>query len=260
MPADLSFSIEIASVALLAGAFGAIMGIGGGLILVPILITFFEVPTDVARLASLVAVCVTSVAGSYVYLREGVVDLVEASCLQLPTAAGAVVGALLGRALSEDVVRILFACFLVLTAVRMLRNGPAKNPSDAQKGAWAMAFTACLCAGIVSSVLGVGGGIVFVPVLALLLRKTPREAAATSTYLIGLTGAASALVYIQDHTSPQGQAALLAVTLPSALGILVGAQVGARVSRFIAGGQLRIAFAGVMLVNAGLLVWKVAHG
>jgi len=263
MPPDILFSLGIGAVALVAGAFGAIMGIGGGLLLVPALITFFSVETEFARLASLVAVCVTSAAGSVVYLREGAVDLNNASYLQLPTAFGAVAGALLGKALSDDLVRILFAAFLLITAVLMVRPrkaAPQDDPRVATNHEWLLAAIACVGAGIVSSVLGVGGGIVFVPVLALLLHKSAREAAATSTFLIGLTGAASALVYLQDYVGKPSEAALLAVAIPSALGILVGAKIGARLNKYIQGSHLRVIFAMVMFVNAGLLVWKVANG
>jgi uncharacterized membrane protein YfcA len=108
--------------------------------------------------------------------------------------------------------------------------------------------------------LGVGGGIVFVPILSLLLLKSARAASATSTYLIGLTGAASALIYVRALTSDGPDPKLVAVAIPAAIGIFVGAQLGARLSKRISGPALRTAFSILMIVNAAMLLWKVAHG
>ncbi|MCH8274669.1 MAG: sulfite exporter TauE/SafE family protein [Armatimonadetes bacterium] len=241
----------IAAVSVLAGAFGAMLGLGGGIILVPLLIAVFSVETEAARFASLVAVCVTSLAGSLVYLREGVTDLVYAGYLQLPTIVGAVAGALIGSRLDATVVKVLFAALLLFVAWRLLRAKALPSARGANRGRWMAAGGACLGAGLLSSLLGVGGGLIFVPVLSLLLARPPRVAAATSTYLIGLTAAASALIYARAGQMDAN------IAVPAALGILVGAQVGARVSRFVPGLLLRRVFAAVMLVNAFLLIQTV---
>lgn len=221
------------------------LGVGGGIILVPVLISFFGVDAIHARTASLVAVCVTSMAGSLVYLREGETDLVSASYLQLPTAIGAVIGALIGGRLNDEVIRFLFAITVVLVAIRMLL--PQRAESVSGQKSWMYAGLACVGGGLLSSLLGVGGGIVFVPVLVLLLSLPQRTASATSTYLIGLTAAASALIYFKQGQMDAGLA------IPTALGILVGAQVGARLSGLVRGDYLRRAFAVLMFVNAFLL-------
>lgn len=237
------------------------MGIGGGIFLVPALITLFHVEAEHARTASLVAVCVTSLAASLIYLKEQMVDLTYAGYLQLPTAIGALAGALVGERLSEDAVRVLFALFLVVVSGRLIAKQQDALPgSSHHRNTWLAASAACLGAGIVSSLLGVGGGIIFVPVLTLLLARPVRIAAATSTYLIGLTGAASALVYVRGMTRAGPDPMLVSVAVPSVVGIFVGAQIGARVSKVLPGERLRLAFAALMLINAGLLVWKVLDG
>ncbi|MBA3725727.1 MAG: sulfite exporter TauE/SafE family protein [Armatimonadetes bacterium] len=236
----------IGVVSAFAGGLGAMLGIGGGIILVPVLISVFGVDAIHARTASLVAVCVTSMAGSLVYLREGETDLVSAGYLQLPTAIGAVLGAIVGGRFDEELIRFLFAITVVIVAIRMLLPDRAGGAST--RKSWTYAALACVAGGLLSSILGVGGGIVFVPVLALLLSLPQRAASATSTYLIGLTAAASALIYFT-----QGQMdAVLAI--PTALGILIGAQAGARLSGFVSRDSLRRAFAVVMFVNAFLLL------
>lgn len=247
--------VLLSLVAALAGAFGSLFGIGGGIVLVPILIAFFGIDTELARSASLVAVSVTSMAGSLVYLREGVTDLDSASFLQLPTAIGAVLGALLGGVIDPRAIKIGFACVILFVSYRLIRHATLKpRTGPPTKSEWGFVLLACLSAGILSSLLGVGGGLVFVPTLTMLLHRGARESSATSTYLIGLTGAASALIYAKaGHMD-------YALTAPVALGILIGAQVGARVSKHIPAQKLSYAFAGVMVVNAVLLVNKAVQG
>jgi hypothetical protein len=106
----------------------------------------------------------------------------------------------------------------------------------------------CILGGFVSSLLGVGGGVFFVPILALLIGLPQRTAAATSTFLIGLTAATSAIIYFR-----QGQMDL-DVSIPAALGILIGAQLGARISGNVSDLFLRRMFAVVKFVTAGLLL------
>ncbi|HWP31502.1 MAG TPA: sulfite exporter TauE/SafE family protein [Fimbriimonadales bacterium] len=243
--------ILIAMVAAVAGAFGAILGIGGGIILVPILVSFFAVDVEHARSASLASVVVTSMGGSLIYLREGVGDIVRASYLQLPTAIGAVGGAYLGARLDDKIIRLLFGLFIILVSIRLMFAKDSQSNFRPHRGHWALAMLACLGAGLVSAVLGVGGGIVFVPVIILLLAQTPRVAAATSTFLIGLTGAASALIYAKAGQMDYE------LTLIAATGIFFGAQIGARISKWVSGKMLRKAFAVILLINAYLLISKV---
>lgn len=257
----------IGLVAIFAGSLGSAMGIGGGLILVPVLISIFSIDTEHARAASLIAVSVTSVGGSLVYLREGSVDSETGAYLQAPTAIGAVIGALIGSSLDPNVVRVLFSALLLAVAVRlvMLARAEARGAEEhvnpfVNRHKWLVASVGCLVGGIVSSLLGVGGGILFVPLLGLVLNKSARVSAATSTYLIGLTGAASALIYVRKLTQSGPDETLVALAIPTAIGVFVGSQIGARISRRIAGSAIRYAFSGLMVVNAGLLMWKVIHG
>lgn len=241
----------IAFVAAIAGALGAILGIGGGIILVPILVSFFAVDVEHARSASLVSVVVTSLGGSLIYLREGVADIVKASYLQLPTAIGAVGGAYLGARLNDKIIRLLFGLFIILVSLRLMFGKDTQSNFRPHRGHWLLAFLACIGAGLLSAVLGVGGGIVFVPVVILLLAQTPHVATATSTFLIGLTGAASALIYAKAGQMDYE------LTLIAAVGIFLGAQVGARIGHWISGKMLRKVFAAILLINAYLLISKV---
>ncbi|MFN8139330.1 MAG: sulfite exporter TauE/SafE family protein [Fimbriimonadales bacterium] len=251
MPTDWMLFAEICLLACLAGAFGSMVGLGGGLLLVPALITAFHVPDGHARFAGLVAVCVTSLSGSIVYIRQGVTDMRAAGLLQLPTTVGAICGALVGERINENILRSLFAALLVYTAWKMLRTRQQKEAEEPTPSRMAGAITACVFGGVVSALLGVGGGVVFAPVLSMIMNKPQRVASATSTYLIALTAAGSGLIYAKNIP----ESAIASVVIPGAIGIFFGAQIGAYLSGIVSGLWLkRILAVGVVGTAASLIV------
>lgn len=246
--------IAVAAVSLAAGAFGGMLGVGGGIVLVPIMVGALGIPLDEARLASLIAVIVTSLGSSLVYLKDGVIDLERAGPLQLPTVAGAVAGSLLGTVLNARLVATLFAILIFVVAWQMLVQRGTADPKGFPGSIWLWATFACVFGGVISSLLGVGGGIIFVPVMALLFGSEQRTASATSAFLIGMTAAPSALIYqLSGHLNPW-------LGVSTAGGIFVGAQVGARVSGLMSGRRLRVIFSFVMIAIAFLLLNRVVRG
>ena len=246
MTPEVLLALELGAVAVIAGAVGSMLGIGGGIILVPVFIALLGIDAQVARSASLVAVCVTSLAGSLVYLKEGVVDIERGATLQLPTVAGAIIGAVVGSAIDPIVMQLLFALLVLAIGFKMFAKDVKSTPPTQRD--IGLSIAGCILGGFVSSLLGVGGGVFFVPILALLIGLPQRTAAATSTFLIGLTAATSAIIYFR-----QGQMDL-DVSIPAALGILLGAQLGARISGKVSDLFLRRMFAVVKIVTAGLLL------
>jgi uncharacterized membrane protein YfcA len=246
MPPELLLTLELGAVAVIAGAVGAMLGIGGGIILVPFFIALVGIEAPIARSASLVAVCVTSLAASVVYLKEGVVAVDRGAMLQLPTVVGAIIGAVVGGGIDPVLMQLLFAILVLGIGFKMFSKEVKTTPPTKRDLTYAV--IGCLVGGFVSSLLGVGGGVFFVPVLALLIGLPQRTSAATSTFLIGLTAATSAVIYFR-----QGQMDL-DVSIPAAVGILIGAQVGARISASVPDLWLRRMFATVKVVNAGLLL------
>jgi uncharacterized membrane protein YfcA len=246
MAPEVLLNLELGGIALLAGGVGSMLGIGGGIILVPFFIAIAGIDPHIARSASLVAVCVTSLAGSAVYLKEGVADLERGAALQLPTVVGAIIGALVGGAIDPVLMQLLFAVLVLAIGFKMFSKEVKEAPPSRRD--WILTIAGCLLGGFVSSLLGVGGGVFFVPILAILIGLPQRTAAATSTFLIGLTAATSAIIYFR-----QGQMDL-DVTVPTAVGILIGAQLGARISAKIPNLFLRRMFATVKFINAGLLI------
>jgi len=286
----------IAGLVLLAGGaavglFGSLLGLGGGILLVPLLTLGFGRPLREAVAISLVSVIVTSSAGASVYLRTHVANLRLGMVLELFTACGALVGGLIAFSLPVPVLQGLFAALLGYVAISMLRGEPRKAggaapvddallPRDESPATTAVstdvdraasapalqpaptAFVATLggpgyavtrlgvgtvgavFAGVVSALLGVGGGIVKVPLMNLAMGVPLKVATATSNMMIGITATSSAVIYLlRDEIDPY-------VAGPVALGVFAGASVGARVGNRVDTRLLRMLFVVVLLVTA----------
>ena len=290
------------------GLFGSLLGLGGGILLVPLLTLGFGRPLREAVAISLVSVIVTSSAGAGVYLRRHVANLRLGMVLELFTACGALAGGLIAFALPVPVLEALFALLLGWVAISMLRRreparaaagggeepvpvaeelaavtpptvpaarGPAPAPvapaptlRPAAGGAAALSFTqpmtfaaslsgpgylvdrlgfgaiGAVFAGVVSALLGVGGGIIKVPLMNLAMGVPLKVATATSNMMIGITATSSAVIYLlRDEIDPY-------IAGPVAIGVFVGASVGARVVNRIDTRLLRMLFVVVLLVTA----------
>ncbi|HEY6570162.1 MAG TPA: sulfite exporter TauE/SafE family protein [Candidatus Limnocylindrales bacterium] len=268
-----------------AGMFGSLLGLGGGLLLVPLLTLAFGVPLREAVAISLVAVIVTSTAGAGVYLRRHVANLRLGMSLELFTAIGALAGGLIAFVLDEQTLAGLFAVVLTWVAVSMIRqdrlttdeapadperehepetivpDAPAGLPA-AEVVAPPATFTDSLAgdgyrvhrlgfgmvasvgAGLVSALLGVGGGIIKVPVMNVAMGVPLKVATATSNMMIGITATSSAVIYLlRGEIDPF-------IAGPTALGVFVGASVGSRVAGRIDVRVLRWLFVLVVLYTA----------
>ncbi len=228
-------SLWIFLVAVGAGAFGSMLGLGGGIILVPALTLLFDVPIKQAVGASLVGVVATSCAGVQGYLRAGLVDWQVAVRLLIPTVLGAIAGGLLVGIIPPKTVAGLFIGLILYVMGQMLwaslRPLSAEPASDKCHAMWNnshqkwLAIFLSATGGVISALLGVGGGLIQVPVLHTLLRAPLRCAIGTSAFLIGTTASTSALLYlVQGTLTPD-------MVVPAALGVLVGAHLGTRLAR-----------------------------
>jgi hypothetical protein len=251
---------------LAAGAFGSILGLGGGLLIVPLLTLGFGLPLREAVGVSLVCVIVTSSASAGVYLQRRQANLRLGMMLELFTAAGAIVGGAIAFLLDDRLLAGLFAILLVYVAATMLgglRTGAPRRPTDdetppepdaepspdvdereyrSERLPFAMAGS--VGAGVASALLGIGGGLIKVPLMHLVLGVPLRIATATSNLMIGITAAASAIVYLARG----GIDAY--VVGPTAVGVFVGATLGSRLGHRIGQRALRILFVLVLLYTA----------
>jgi len=260
------------------GVFGSLLGLGGGILIVPLLTLGFGVPLREAVGVSLISVIVTSSASASVYLERHVANLRLGMTLELFTATGALVGGLIAFLLSERVLAGLFTALLVYTAVTMGRRrepAPAAEANGSETDAASLTangvsvgvapppgaagvsaptpyvvhrlgagIAGSLFAGLVSALLGVGGGIVKVPVMHVVMGVPLRVATATSNLMIGITASASAIIYlIRGGIDPY-------VAGPVAVGAFLGASVGSRSAHRIDARVLRLLFVAVLLFTA----------
>jgi uncharacterized membrane protein YfcA len=274
-----------------AGVFGSLLGLGGGLLIVPLLTIVFGLPLREAVGVSLVCVIVTSSASASVFLERRQANLRLGMTLELFTAMGAIAGGLVAFLLDERVLAGLFAVVLVYVAWTMAR-GPKAAPDTeppagvedtlggvpdeapslaaapaATRGRTA-AFTDTLgnvqrlpaglagsvLAGVVSALLGIGGGIVKVPVMHLVMGVPLRIATATSNLMIGITASASAIVYLLRGGIDVYAAA------PTAVGVFVGATIGSRLAGRVHVRLLRLLFVAVLLFTAFEMARRAVTG
>lgn len=263
-----------------AGIFGSLLGLGGGILIVPLLTFGFGLPFREAVGVSLVCVIVTSSAAAGVYLERHLANLRLGMLLEVFTASGALVGGLVAFLLPDRVLAGLFAVLLAYTGVTMLRRGataareglragePGEDPdgpADAP-GAFRAALAGpgyrpdrlaagiggSLFAGLVSALLGVGGGIVKVPLMHLVMGVPLKVATATSNLMIGVTAAASAIIYLmRGGIDPL-------VAGPTAVGVFAGAMVGSRVVQRIDLRLLRLLFVAVLALTAIQMALRAA--
>jgi uncharacterized protein len=274
---DIVYSLEIGAVAAVAAILGSMLGLGGGVFLVPILTLFFGVDPKFAVGASAVVVVTNSVVGSTNHLRIRFTNPRLAMLLQIATATGAIAGALYGVLADPRVIYIVFGAVLVYAAVSMvvrserrviapppgapdtLRLGAAfRDPAIKEEIAyipinvgWGMGVG--VGAGVISGMLGVGGGVVMVPAMNLLMRVPVKAAVGTSTFMVGITSVATAFVfYSQGFIDPT-------LVVPAIVGVFVGGQIGSRLTRRISAQRLALLFA-LILLYLGLSLLLRAFG
>ena len=243
-----------------AGGIGALTGIGGGLVVTPVLTLFFGLPMHKAIGTSLCCVIATSSGAAASYVKHHLSDIRLGMTLELATTTGAVAGALLAGAMSREALAILFAGILVYAVTVMLRRGLALRAREPEEIGpytvkhWPFGLVGSGCAGIVSGLLGVGGGPIKVPLMYLVMGVPFKVATATSNFMMGVTAAASAFIYYS-----RGDVKSL-VTAPCAVGIFFGAALGTRLMRRARSRWLIAIFSAIMFYFALLMVWRATHG
>jgi hypothetical protein len=232
---------------LLAGALGVTLGLGGGVFVVPILSVFFGVPMKTAIAASAISVVVNSLGGTSAYLRDRMTNVRLALVMELSTVLGAIVGGMIVVAIAPDALRAVFGiCLIALALAMLLRprqagavdSGPDplrlrrvfRDPAAGEDVAYVpqripLGLSLSSFAGILSGMLGIGGGAVKMPLLHAVMRVPVKAAAATSVFMVGITVSASAFVYYVHHLVD------LSVAVPAVLGVQLGSRFGAVIAK-----------------------------
>lgn len=251
-----------------AGLLGALTGIGGGVLLTPILALHFDITIRQAIGTSLVAVITTSAASSSVHLQRHTTDIRLGMTLELATAFGAAVTAYLVGYFNRSVLEGLFAGFLLYSAITILTKGGKVKPLGDESALivdeavippyepkrYPLGLTASLVAGALSGLLGIGGGPIKVPVMYIFMSVPLMVATATSNFMIGVTAAASAIVYYRRGDI------LVEYAAPLAVGVFVGSLLGARLAPRVHTKVVVYLLVGVMFYLAVHLILHLLRG
>lgn len=258
--------LAIFAVSLAAGLLGALAGVGGGILLIPALTILFGVDIRLAIGASIVSVIATSSGAAAAYVRDRLTNLRIGMFLEMATTSGAVVGALLTAIVAPTLLYVLLGVILLISAAAQLtRLGEELPPARAEPGLASrigltdsyfdhrmqreVPYAACriplglglmAVAGVVSGLLGIGSGALKVIAMDGAMRLPMKVSSATSNFMIGVTAAASAGIYIARGDVD------VAIASPVALGVLAGAFIGARVLGRLTNRAVRLIFAPVL--------------
>jgi uncharacterized protein len=267
----------------IAGLLGSMLGIGGGLIIVPLLNLGFGYPLNQASGASLIAVIVTSSAGATYYVEQKIVNVRLGMLLEVFTVTGAIFGAFTSNVLQqvsfgESSLRILLGIVLVYAAYYMTvgrgsKTSHSQTISSTSKGFLGdipgafrdeasgkeVSYTArniprgvlaAIGAGVLSGLFGIGGGLVKVPAMILWMEVPTKVATATSNFMIGVTGTAGAAIYYTTGS------VLPSIVAPVTIGVFAGAMLGSRISSRVKSVWLSRIFAVVLVATAVELVLR----
>jgi uncharacterized membrane protein YfcA len=277
----LEFALLVFAISILAGALGSLLGLGGGIIVIPALTLLFHIDIRYAIGASIVAVIATSSGAASTFVRDGLANLRVAMVLELATTAGALTGAYLAGLLNHRWLYIIFGVVMGYSSLVMYRkrnNGeldlPAKHApwadylrlhssyydkSAGQEVVYRVVSTRIglalmYLAGAISGLLGIGSGSLKVPAMDLAMRMPIKVSTATSNFMIGVTAAASAGVYfMRGDIDPF-------IAGPVAVGVLLGAMMGASLLPKLQSSTIRLVFVLVILWISAQMLFKGIRG
>ena len=263
----LGFTLLLLGGSCAAGFLGALTGLGGGVVIVPLLVIAFGVDLRYAIGASLVSVIATSSGAAAAYVREGFSNLRVGMFLEMATTIGAVCGATLAAFLDANVIGVVFAVLLFYSIYAELRPHASSTAADrpdrlatrlrmdstypTAEGRLAYhvhnvpaGFAIMWLAGALSGLLGIGSGVVKVLAMDQAMRIPLKVSTTTSNFMIGVTAAASAGIYLKRGYIDPG------IAMPVMLGVLAGSLVGAAVLPRMPTNELRWVFCAVMAAAA----------
>ena len=263
-------AIQILLVSVSAGILGAILGLGGGIIVTPALIILFGVDIQHAIGASLISVIATSSGAAIAYIRDGITNVRVGMFLEIATTIGAISGALIAGLIPPNSLYILFGIFLAYSALNMAKKAKQELPGEVALHPAARSlklagdyydkslgrrvdynvdnvyagFGVMYGAGVISGLLGIGSGSFKVMAMDMFMKLPLKVSSATSNFMMGVTAAASAGIYLyRGDISPL-------ISAPVALGVLIGATIGARIMQRLKSKTIRKLFIPVLFYIA----------
>lgn len=273
----LTFTLILLVGAYLAGLLGSLTGLGGGVIVIPLLTLLLGIDFQYAVGAALVASIATSSGSGSAYVKEGFTNIRLGMFLEIATCIGAAIGAYIAVWLDNNVIAVIFGLVLILTAANQLRrkldHGEVKGSEAARRlklfGSYpgkdgslkpyeltnvAGGFSLMTVAGALSGILGIGSGVLKVLAMDTLMKVPFKVSTTTSNFMMGVTAVTSAVVYLQRGNIEPG------IAFPILVGVLFGALTGARLLKVLDVRLLRRIFSIAILLVAANMIWNGISG
>ena len=260
----------------IAGLVGSLTGLGGGVVIIPLLTILLHVDIHYAIGASLVSVIATSSGSAAAYVKEGITNMRLGMFLEIATTSGAIAGAVIAKYLPVQYIAIMFGVVLLFSALMSLRKKVERviqhksklseklklnssYPSGDQTIAYGVnhiggGFAMMAFAGIMSGLLGIGSGALKVIAMDGIMGIPFKVSTTTSNFMIGVTAAASAVVYLQRGYIDPGLA------MPVVIGVLLGAFSGSKILVHSQSTKLRYFFAVIVTFLAVQMIYKGITG
>jgi uncharacterized membrane protein YfcA len=279
MPTEphLFFFLLVFAGSLFAGLIGALVGLGGGIFVVPLLTLAFGLPIQIAIGASIVSVIATSSGAAAAYVRDRITNLRVGMFLEIATTLGAITGAFLVTIAPTPILFIIFGAVLLFSAVPLVIKIGEELPQGVKSDRWAQVLalessypdhklgrevsykvtrvpaglSMMYIAGLISGLLGIGSGTFKVLAMDTAMRLPMKVSTTTSNFMIGVTAAASTGIYFaRGDIDP-------VIAAPVALGVLIGATVGAKTLAKLSNATVRKIFVPVLALAA---IEMLIHG
>lgn len=259
-------TLEILALSIAAGVFGSILGLGGGIIITPALTLLFGIDIKYAIGASIVSVIATSSGAAVAYIKDKITNIRIGMFLEIATTIGAITGAFISGLINSKYLYIIFGLLLLYSALAMLKKKGQELPGYVDPHPLSVklklnnqyydkalkkeveynvtgvygGFGMMYVAGVISGLLGIGSGIFKVMAMDLFMKMPLKVSSATSNFMIGVTAAASAGVYLlRGNIDPK-------IAAPVALGVLIGATIGTKIMQNLKSKTIRMIFIPVL--------------
>ncbi|GEM63670.1 UPF0721 transmembrane protein [Sphingobacterium faecium NBRC 15299] len=273
----LTFTLIMLLGAICAGIIGSLSGLGGGIVVIPLLTILLGVDIHYAIGAALVSVIATSSGSAAAYVKEGIANMRLGMFLEIATTAGAVVGALISTAAPSSSIAILFGFALIFSAANSLRKKEEHIVTQSSKLAERLklpstypvvkgqevaygtknvigGFSMMGLAGVLSGMLGIGSGAFKVIAMDTIMRIPFKVSTTTSNFMMGVTALASCVIYLQKgYIVPD-------ICLPVMIGVLIGAMIGSKILMATDPKKLRIFFAFIIFFLAFNMIYNGFKG
>jgi uncharacterized membrane protein YfcA len=273
----LLFTLVILLGAFLAGLVGSLTGLGGGVIIIPLLTLVLGVDIHYAIGASIVSVIATSSGSAAAYVKEGITNIRIGMFLEIATTISAIFGAVITVYINPNYISVIFGAILLFSAAMMLRKKVDHSDTDTSgklanffklNGSYPTAtgeqpyavhnvvggFLMMAVAGVASGLLGIGSGALKVLAMDNIMRIPFKVSTTTSNFMMGVTAAASAVVYLHRGQIDPG------IAMPVCLGVLIGARAGSKILIKSKPEKLKVLFAAVVTFLALQMIYNGVFG